>query len=321
MNAVVANDAAPRPKSSALNAPFSWLLRREVWESKALWMVPAIVGGVLLISALVAALQTGELRGFASDPDVARDIQQFGHDGYVRLATAFQAGIAMAFYVAAVFVQFFYATDALYSDRRDRSVLFWKSLPVSDLQTVLSKMTIATVGVPLFAWAGAVVAQFAVGLVVTAKVSGLGLIPLGEFWLPTTWLPGLGLTLYGAFAVAIWSVPLVAYLLLVSALAPRSPFMWASLIPMGLALAEKIALGTHYVGQLFTERLLGALPAAFNGIEQRGMSVQIGRGFAGLDHVARPLAFFTDPGVWGGIVVGALLFAAAVWARRYREET
>jgi ABC-2 type transport system permease protein len=321
MNAVVANDAAPRPKSSPLNAPFAWLLRREVWESKALWMVPAIVGGVLLVSALVAGLQVGDLRNFASDPDVARDIGKFDREGYVRLATAFQAGIAMAFYIAAVFVQFFYAADALYSDRRDRSVLFWKSLPVSDLQTVLSKLVIATVAVPLFAWAGAVVAQLAVGLVVTGKIAGLGVISLGEFWLPTTWLPGMGLTLYGAFAVAIWSVPLVTYLLLVSALAPRSPFMWASLIPMGLALAEKIIFRTHYVGQLFTERLLGALPAAFNGIEQRGMSVQIGRGFAGLDHVARPLAFFTDPSVWGGLAVGGLFFAAAVWARRYRDET
>jgi ABC-2 type transport system permease protein len=67
---------------------------------------------------------------------------------------------AMVLIITAFIVGLFYCLDALYGERRDRSILFWKSLPVSDLTTVLSKATIALVVLPLVTFAVIVATQF-----------------------------------------------------------------------------------------------------------------------------------------------------------------
>src|SRR5206468_10746510 len=60
----------------------------------------------------------------------------------------------------ALIVGIFYCLDALYGERRDRSILFWKSLPVSDVMAVLSKLAIPIVILPLLSFAVTVATQF-----------------------------------------------------------------------------------------------------------------------------------------------------------------
>lgn len=324
MNAVTAAPAAT-PAAGPFRAPFAWLVRREVWETKAVWIAPAICAAVLVFSTVLGGLQIGDvnLRSMSDHETVAK-MSQVGPEGTSRLAGLLLLLIAVPFYITMAFTQFFYAMDALYSDRRDRSVLFWKSLPVSDVETVMSKVVTACVVIPLAAFAGAVIGQLLVYAVIGVKLAGTGL-PLAQYmWLPQTWLPAIGVTLYGTFAVMLWSVPLVGWLLFVSALAPRSPFLWATLPPLALMLAERVALGSDRLADLIGDRVFGVMSATFSGIEQTGFVVRIGESGKLPPSVAsmvQPLEFLSNPSVWGGLVFGGLLIAGAVWARRYRDET
>jgi ABC-2 type transport system permease protein len=317
MNAVVAK--------GPLNAPFAWLVRREAWETKAIWIAPAICGAVLIFSTLLGGLQIGDLRiHTANDPAMVAKFAEIGADGVARLAGLLLLLIALPFYVTMAFTQFFYAMDALYSDRKDRSILFWKSLPVSDAETVLSKVFTAAVLIPAAAFVAAVIGQLVVYAVLAVKLAGTDLPITQYMWQPATWLPAIGTTLYGTIAVMIWSLPVVGWLLLVSALAPRSPFLWASLPPLAVMLAEKVAFGTDRFANVLGDRMFGVLSATFSGIDQTGFVVRIGdKGQLppSVGAMVQPIEFLSNPAVWGGVIVGALLIAATVWARRYRDET
>jgi ABC-2 type transport system permease protein len=324
MNAVTTVPAAA-PAAGPFRTPFAWLVRREVWETKAVWIAPLICGAVLVFSTLIGGLQVGDLNlRTMGDPEATAKLSQLGSDGVSRLGGLFLLIIAIPFYITMAFTQFFYAMDALYSDRRDRSVLFWKSLPISDVGTVLSKVVTACVVIPLVAFAGAVIGQLLVYAIVGLKVSGAGL-PFAQYmWMPQTWLPALGVTLYGTFAVMLWSVPVVGWLLFVSALAPRSPFLWATLPPLALMLAERVALGSDHLADLVGDRVFGVMSATFSGVEQTGFVVRMGESGKlppSVGSLVQPLEFLANPSVWGGLIVGGLLIAGAVWARRYRDES
>jgi ABC-2 type transport system permease protein len=314
MNAVVGR---------GLQSSFGWLVRREAWETQAVWIAPAICAAVLVVSSIIGGVQIGDVEFAASDPDTIEKIQRFGPQGIANLAGLTLLALAVPFFITILFTQFFYAMDALYSDRRDRSVLFFKSLPVSDAATVLSKVATACVVIPSIALAATLVAQLLITLVLTVKFAGTGL-PLVEYlWHPRSWAPAVLATLYGTAVVMLWSVPVVGWLLFVSAVVPRSPFLWATLPPLALALAERLAFGTRHVGQLIVERLAGAPFAAFRQIEQGGFVVKIGEAGQGPPSVLammNPAGLLADPGLWGGLLVGALFVAAAIWARRYRDE-
>jgi ABC-2 type transport system permease protein len=324
MNAV-ANDVPRTPAPAGpLNSPFTWLLRREFWESRAIWIAPAICAAILIFSTAIGGLKLGDIQfAAAASPEVIDKVTKIGAEGVARLAGLLLLALAVPFYITLTFTQFFYAIDALYDERRDRSILFWKSLPVSDQATVLSKLTTACVVIPAVALLGTIIGQFAVYAVITMKLSGTGLPYLGQLWLPSTWFPALVSTVYGMVAVMIWSVPVVGWALLVSALSPRSPFLWATLPPMAVALAERVAFGTNYVATFLRDQALGFIPAAFSGFRGDGLSVRVGEHGDGPPTVLslmQPMQFLADPNVWGGLIVGAALIAGAIWARRYREE-
>jgi ABC-2 type transport system permease protein len=323
MNAVTTAPVAT-PAASPFRSPFAWLVRREIWETKAVWIAPAICAAVLVFSTLLAVLQIGNVRISSSVTELGTKLAEFGPEGAARVSQLFLLALAIPFYITMAFTQFFYAIDALYADRRDRSVLFWKSLPVSDVETVLSKVVTACVVIPLGAFVGAVVAQLVVYVIATAAAASAAQPLAGYLWYPQAWLPAIGVTLYGTFAVMLWSVPAVGWLLFVSALAPRSPFLWATLPPLALMLAERVALGTDHLADVIGDRLFGVMSATFSGVEQTGFVVRIGEGGklpASVASMVQPLEFLSNPAVWGGLILGGLLIAGAVWARRYRDET
>lgn len=298
---------------------FIWLIRREVWEHKAIWFAPAIVIACLFVLLLVSRAHLGY--------DLAMSFDDISREGQVILHVLAYSIVALIIFLVMGVVGFFYCIDSLYADRADRSVLFWKSLPLSDAETVLSKFATGAVVVPLVAAAGAVVAQIAVGGGLSAKLAMTGGDP--GLWLhPVTLGGGAAVALVASLAAMLWYAPLVAYLMLVSAWARRAPFLWAVLPPIAAAVLESIIMRTSYVGDLVASRVFG-LYQALNSDDQASAPegpdndnpAALAERLNDFDWQSRVQDFFSSPELWAGIVAAALLLAAAMWVRRYRDET
>src|SRR5438093_2716605 len=117
---------------------------------------------------------------------------------------------AMMLIFTVFIVGVFYCLDALHGERRDRSILFWKSLPVSDLTTVLSKATIPLVVLPLVAFAITVCVQVIMVLQTSVVLIFHGLSPATtwtHFPIFQNWL----VLLYGLVAIALWHAPIYGW--------------------------------------------------------------------------------------------------------------
>jgi ABC-2 type transport system permease protein len=292
------------PAAMSATRPLYWSVRRELWENRSIYIAPLIVSGVVLFGYLISTIGLPHRRRalLLLDPVKQRAIVEQPYD----LA-------ALMIMLAAFLVGIFYCLDALHGERRDRSVLFWKSLPVSDLTTVLSKAIIPLVVLPLITFVVSIVTQLGILLMSTAVLlpAGLG---------ATTWerLPFFqmsGILLYGLIASALWHVPFYAWLLLVSGWARRATFLWAVLPWLAIAAIEKIAFDTAHFAHMLSHRVFGNFEDAFVVAKQaHGAAVSVVDRITQLD----PLKFLCMPGLWIGLVIGVAFFAAAVRLRRYR---
>ena len=265
-----------------------WSIRRELWENRSVYLAPLTVGGIVLFGFFIGlGLLPGHVR--AATPD---KLHQIVESPYV-------IGSIMLMMTQLV-VTILYCLDALYGERRDRSVLFWKSMPVSDLTTVLAKALIAVLVLPLLTWAITFATQ-----AVMLGLSGVVLRANGlDPSIVTSHLSILQLGWYNfGHLVAfhgLWYAPLYAWLLLVSAWATRVPFLWAVLPPVALIVVERIAFNSRVVVLLLQDVFMGgAEPSGgINGMTMAGMMPDSG--------------FLLRPGLWIGLAVaGALLFGAA----------
>ena len=237
------------------------------------------------------------------------------------------AGLALPFELAMVLVTTFYLLDCLYAERKDRSILFWKSLPVSDAQVVLSKLVTAVVVIPAVTLAVFAVASVAGWGITAGFLSSLGdegsMLVAG----PGSVLQGILLAGYLFAVQALWYLPFYGWLLLVSAFANRALLLWATLPPLALMWLERAGLGTNEFAELIGHRSLGFLEAAlhtegaseFTHLENGDTSIAIDAP-ANVWPLFDPLGFLTSPGLWGGVVVAAVFVTGAVWLRRYRDE-
>ena len=293
---------------------FIWLIRREVWEHKAIWIAPAVVLGCIILLML-----TGESHVY----DEAK-MPHLTHDQQVAILTYVYSALALPSFMVMGIIAFFYALDSLYADRRDRSVLFWKSLPLSDAETVLSKFAVAIVLIPLVALAAAVVTQLLVAAIesIGAGVTGM---PAGFMWQPAAIGGAISVVMLLSVTAMLWYAPFIGYLMLASAWAPRAPFLWAVLPPAGAMILEKFVMRSDYVGSFIAERLLMVPYLRHLGDEMPASAVENGASkierLTSIDLHAVLGTFYKSPELWLGVVAAALLLAAAMWVRRYRDET
>jgi ABC-2 type transport system permease protein len=294
--------AAPAPRVLNPTRPFYWSVRRELWENRSVYIAPLAVAGVVLFGYVFGALHPPHVHGHFMANDA--------HGLAVIHALPFNIA-AIALIVTSSIVGVFYCLGALHNERRDRSVLFWKSLPVSDLTTVLSKFFVPMVVLPV------VVFCVAVATHIVMLLLGSALLPIrGEsatiLWTTVPLVQLWGVLAWGLAALTLWAAPVWGWLLLVGAWAKRAPFLWAVLPPLALDLVEQLALGTSYVSKLITYRLNGGVGAAF--------SHQTSPDDAALGLLQPdPAGFFSTPGLWAGLAFAALCLAAMVWLRRTRE--
>lgn len=295
---VSAQDLAPSFPVSRL---WYWSLRRELWENRSIYVVPLIVAGLSLFGFFISTFRLpAKLRGLAAlDPEQQR----------IAVASPFSLAASMILF-SGVVVSFFYCLDALSGERRDRSILFWKSLPVSDRATVLSKASIPLFVQPLLGYVIAHVVQLLMlfGSTVVALASGQRALtlwgPLPIFQMPLVMF-------YGLAVHALWYAPLYAWLLLVSSWARRATFLWAILPLVAVMIVERAAFGTTRFAELLKYRFMGAMIEAF---QVNAALVPITR-LSQLD----PLRFLSSPGLWIGLLLAAAFLAAAVRLRRNRE--
>ncbi|WP_428395217.1 hypothetical protein [Lichenicoccus sp.] len=281
--------------------PFFWSIRRELWENRSITVAPLAASATVLLGFLVGASHLAR--------DMRRVLALDASRQGAELAKSYEIASVVVI-VTTLLVGFMYCLGALHGERRDRSILFWKSLPVSDRTTVLAKAVIPLAVLPLLAVATVVVLQLVMLLLSTAILlaDGVSATPL---WTKLP-LPRMDLELlYGLATLALWYAPIHLWLLLVSGWARRAAFLWAVLPPLALCVLEKIAFGSTKVFAALIHRLTGSVAAAFT--EPPG-----GDGPAGLSQLD-PLKFLGTPGLWTGLALSAAFLAAAIWLRRHRD--
>lgn len=320
MNAVADSIEVPHVARSV--RPFPWLLRREIWEHRALWMTPVIMIVISLIGALLGLI-SGNLRGIPADSFAAHGF--IDKESSRALVLFISMSVAASFVLVMQMVWAFYAVDALNGERRDRSILFWKSLPLSDLQTVLAKIATVTIVAPLITFVAIVVAQLALLLIATVVLAAQGQSSW-MLWTQPVLLSCDLLIVYTLAVLSLWYLPVYAWLLLVSAWARRSVMLWAILPPIALIMVEKISLGSTYFATILGSRLATGMRLAFNteGWHINHFGHHNGRlmGDGDLPNVLNLIdipQLFASVEFWAGLAAAAGLIAAAVWVRRYRE--
>jgi ABC-2 type transport system permease protein len=284
---------------------YAWLVRREFWENKAIWIIPAAIGGTLTVAALFGRIEIA-LPGLPQENRSVAAIALF----------AFGA----VFFVVMSIYSCWYLLECLHADRKDRSVLFWKSMPISDTATVLSKLFVGLVAIPAVYFAAADLATLLMAGILSVRMS-LGGTPLRPaFWQPAFWLQLQVLWVYVILTTAIWFLPISGWLLLVSAWAKRAAVLWAMLPPLAAILAEHLFMHTHLIANVLSGRLLaGYRDAAFyDPMPQHEWSLQAGDPAAALEGVWRLLSlasFLSNPQTWIGVLCGAALIGAAIQLR------
>ena len=315
--------SAPEPQAAATPAaattqPLYWSVRRELWENRYVYVAPLVVAAVMLVGFLISTYGLPERRRAVLQLDLAHQQAAIGKPYDIA---------AIILILAGFIIGLFYCLEALHGERRDRSILFWKSLPVSDLTTVLAKAIIPLAVLPLVSFAIIIATQLAMMLMTNVILLANGVSVTTFAQVPVfEQSPALA---YGLVTLALWHAPVYAWMLVVSAWAQRATFLWAVLPPLVIGVSERLAFNTMYFASMLKSRLGGSFVHAFTVNPQ---SAAIGAvPIPGTRHaypaflaqvanpIPDPVGFLTTPGLWIGLAVAAGFIALAVWLRRYRD--
>jgi ABC-2 type transport system permease protein len=305
-----AHDADPAavtvPAAAGRPPVFRTLIRREFWEHRALWIAPLSVSALLLLLAIIGKVSFDS--SLAALPEQRRAL--FG---------AFMAYAAIPQFLTLGILMLMYAGDCLYTERKDRSILFWKSMPVSDTLTVLSKLLVVMVILPL--------GVYLLSALTTLLMSGIYLVRAwqdhagGAFWDAGTWWQIQWASLIAVAAGVLWYAPITAYLLLVSAWARRSVWLWVLLPPVILFVTEYFALHSDHVWHTLVYRLGGVFTHSgvtyppFSSAAAQHPTLNL------LFVIVDPMPVFTNADLWLGVGLAVLLIVATIRIRQYRDDT
>lgn len=287
------------PASAQATRPMYWSVRRELWENRSIYVAPLLVAAVVMFGFVISTIgMPHRRRATLMLPPAQQHAtieMPFDVAAFMLLATAFVIGV-------------FYCFDSLQSERRDRSILFWKSLPVSDRTTVLAKASIPMLALPAITFVIVTITQWCMLLWSTVVLLPSGLA--GSTWANFHWVTQSLLLLYCMIVLVLWHAPIYSLLLLISSWTRRASYLWAVLPPLAIAAVEKIAFNSAHFASFLKDRLIGGVGEAF-----------VFKAPHGTDSLERltPLNFLSSPGLWIGLIFAAIFIAAAVRLRRDRE--
>ncbi|MEM9383981.1 MAG: hypothetical protein AAGA68_02905 [Pseudomonadota bacterium] len=308
------------------------LVRRELLEHRSIFFAPGILTLIILAASLFAVA-----KGLSVGSEVNEALRELRSADPERVHIMLRSLLALTlipfalpFNLLMSAVAGFYLLDSLYGERKDRSVLFWRSLPVSDTQSVLAKLLTGLVAVGLVELVAVIIAYALNGLVLSVGLIALGENPITLLWLPAPWISGPLFLLYVVLAQALWFAPFAAWLLLVSSAARNAPFLWALGVPAALMYLEWLLFRTQnlvdWIGGHVRDFGYYALnteddEVRFNGDDFADVFDEFGdmEGPLSLLSVPDPIALLTAPGLWIGLVIAAIFTLGAIRLRRYHD--
>lgn len=299
------------------------LLQRELWEHRAIYVAPIVVAILMILASLTGQISVDAMEhvdiglvGAANIPENARSV----------VLSGIMISLSTTFIFAMWILTIFYALDSLYAERKDRSILFWRSIPSTDFETVLSKLLTALLVIPLITFAMIVVTHLAVLLITSVWIGVRGGSGMSLVWGSAPFLDNWTATLVFLLAIPLWLSPFIGWFLFVSAYAKRSPFLTAFLPIAVLPLLEKMLFDSAVFAEAFFVRSI-KMPL-FVDLSTMESLFEESENFAELANNELTLlglmdfgGFVTSPGLWLGIVVCGLFTAAAIYVRRYRDDS
>lgn len=299
------------------------LLERELWEHRSIYVVPIVVAIIMTLAALTGQVSINGMEhvdigivGASNMPDNAR----------AAVLSGIMIGLSTTFVFSMWILTIFYALDSLYAERKDRSILFWRSMPSTDLETVLSKLLTAMLVIPLVTFAMILVTHLAVLLFASVWVAARGGSGLTLIWGSVPFFDNWTATLIFVLALPLWLSPFIGWFLFISAFTKRSPLLTAFLPIAILPMLENMLFDTAVFAEAFFVRSIKMPLFIDPGTMER--LFEEGDGFALLADAQLSLlglmdlsGFLTNPGLWLGLIVCGLFTAAAIYVRRYRDDS
>jgi len=313
------------------------LLKREFQEHRGGLLLTPFIAGAVLAVLLVLGLVTGASGLLKVQSTIGGEITRYAIQNNPELIAPAASKALQAFGLAAAaiinltcaIVVFFYCLGSLYDDRKDRSILFWRSLPVSDAESVIAKVITAALVAPAIAFVATVATQMLMwlcGAVVVLVTSGSLKGMLGGNF---SFFSGTVQHLIALPIHVLWVMPVVGWLMLASAFAKTKPFLWAVLPPLGIAIADSwfdvtrnLSMPSNTVFRLIGERLFDdPLPMAANlSRDAVGLIGSLVPGAVAPGIFDEALVYLKMPGLWLGALAGAAFIAFAIFLRRKSEE-
>ncbi len=304
-----------------------WLIRREFAEHRGMFIKAPVIVALLILLLVSLAVFTGV--GEAHEGQDAYALLPSPEKVRLLLNTAYMASFAPLFLMQGV-ILFFYSLATLYSERSDRSILFWKSLPVSDRITVLSKVITALVCVPVLNLIITTITSLLLILVMCVALcfKGYNLFSL-VFLTPTIYLTPLQLLALLPVYV-LWALPTVGWLFMVSGWARSKVFLWAVGVPLLIIAVLKItttAYGLDWnidwlVNHVILRGLDGLFPGIWHAFSPDSADPLLNQ-HQGLDPGMILKSAWLSLGaihVWLGALCGAAMMGAAIRMRRWRDD-
>ena len=304
-----------------------WLLKREIWENKVLLIWSNFVlAAAILFFTVPGIFWLGEN---VKESDVPSDLQI--NEFATQVSHYFTSGLIL-FSILLVLTMYSYATAAFIDERKDRSILFWKSLPISDELTVLSKVLVALILFPVMSLVTMTITTLTAMFVlcVAYAMHGISLFSV-VFSIDNVWMQ-IGLTLKSFPVYITWALPAISWMILVSSLVKSRAGMWAILIPIGLFAIT--AFINDIVGAAFVKNF--AYAVLFRGIvsivpdswsyhyylEEYSQTLSFPEA---MQHVALKVdlaswKIFATADLWLGVIAGVAMLLLAVRVRRSRGD-
>lgn len=301
------------------------LIRREIWEHRSIWIAPAAVASVVTLLAIAMVVAVAAF-GEQLNTDIAQLADAAAPEPVRRVALAGNLlGNTIVFLITMWFLAVFYSLDALYAERKDKSILFWRSLPITDAETVTSKLLVVFLVIPLATFAAVAVSHLLNLIILSAWMATADANPGRAIWsavpLFDTWA-AVGTLL---FAIPVWMAPLIGWFLFISAWAKRGPLLRAVLPIAILPILEYLVFRHWTLGTAILNRLRWDTIPVFDKIRSMGfgdedlhsMLAENINLVSWLDYGS----FFSSLEVWAGLLVCGIFATAAIYLRRYRSDS